>query len=271
MLMASNSGLYIYCIISDQEETDMISTEEVQTDKNKLADFRFGNTGVRNQPVYKIGYKDLYGVVSNFSLKQLKVNIDDVVAHQNVVETIRNKIGITTLPVRFGTILKSQQEVVNLLSRSYNEYKLKLIKFNGKNEFGIKVLVTNTTKERIKDLVENESEQIKRIKNSISSLSAGKSGSDYLLKLSLNDAIKNEIYKKIEALALEIHEQFRGISSDATLLKADTEQIILNAAYLVDQNNATAFEQKVMELKKKYASANLIFHMSGAWAPYSFC
>jgi Gas vesicle synthesis protein GvpL/GvpF len=120
-------------------------------------------------------------------------------------------------------------------------------------------------------LAESESEQIKKIKDNISSLSNAKPGSDYLLKLSLNDAIKNEISKKREQLALEIHQQFAQISVETTLLKADIEQIILNAAYLVDKNSSMNFESKLTELKKEYGSTGLVFHISGPWAPYSFC
>ncbi len=270
--MDNDTGLYIYCLINERGRIETTDTEEIpESVKNDQPHFMFGNVGVRNQPAYKIRYKDLSAVISNFSLKQLKATIDDVVAHQKVVETIRKEIERNVLPIRFGTILRNRQELTNLLSRSYDEYKSKLIKFNGKDEFGIKILITDTTKEKLKDLVESESEQIKKIKDNISSLSPNKSGSEYLLKLSLKDAVKNEIFKKIERLALGIHKQFTDLSSEATLLKADTEHIILNAAYLLSQNDSTNFESKFMELKKEYGSTGLIFHISGPWAPYSFC
>lgn len=259
--MDRNSGLYIYCIMNEERE--------IYTDSQPIP--IFGNIGVRNQPVNKVRYGDLSAVVSNFSLQQLQANVDDVVAHQRVVEAIRKETRATVLPVRFGTVLRNQREVTNLLSKSHNEYKSQLLRFNGKDEFGIKVLITNTAKEKFKDLVEAESEQIKKIKSNISSLSPANSGSEYLLKLSLRDAIKNEVFKKIERLALEIHSKFAEISVDATILKADAEQIILNAAYIINQNNPVTFESKLMEIKKRYEGLGLVFHMSGPWAPYSFC
>ena len=257
--MTSNIGLYIYCVMN---KTD---TKGLKAKKSKPEDL-----GIRNQQIYEIGYRDLSAVVSNFPLEQLKANMDDVIAHQKVVENMRKKAGITILPVRFGTILKNQEEVVNLLSKSYNEYKSKLSKLSGKDEFGLKVLITNTTREKLQELVEAESKEIKKMKDNISSLSANSSGSTYLLKLNLEDAIKNGISKKIEKLANEIHQQFVQISEESNLLKADIEQLILNAAYLVNQNSATVFKSKFQELKQAYGSVGLIFHMSGPWAPYSF-
>ena len=265
--MTNDTGLYIYCVM-DQKEGVGVESEKIQT--TNQSHFKFGNIGVRKQPVSKIRHNDLSAAVSDFPLTQLKADIDDVVAHQNVVETIRKELGTTVLPVRFGTILKNQQEVIDLLSTSYNEYKSKLLKFSGKDEFGIKILISDAAKEKLEKLAEAESEEIKKIKDKISSLSNAKPGSDYLLKLSLNDAIKNEISKKREKLAHEIHQQFAQISVETTLLKADIEQIILNAAYLVDKNNAMNFESKYKEFKDEYGSTGLIFHMSGPWAPYSF-
>src|SRR5919108_1089866 len=118
--MTSNIGLYIYCVTNE-------------TARKKAIKSKPGDLGIRNQQVYKIGYKDLSAVVSEFPLDQLKANMDDVVAHQKVVEEMRKKAGTTILPVRFGTILKNQEEVTNLLSGSYNEYKSRLSKLNGKD------------------------------------------------------------------------------------------------------------------------------------------
>jgi hypothetical protein len=261
--MSSKFGLYIYCIV----DKDIKAADR---DVNR-EDPGIGITGLRNQSMYQVKYKDLGAVVSNFSLQRLKASIDDIMAHQKAVEILRNKNEATVLPVRFGTVLKNHAEVSSLLSKSYDEYKSKLTKFKGKDEFGIKVLISEKVREKLKNEVETESTQVKRIKNSISSVSASKSGSDYLLKLTLKDAIRNELYKKLEQLTLEIHQQFADLSVDSALLKNDVEQIILNAAYLVDRDNSNFFKSKAIELREHYRSVGLVFHLSGPWAPYSFC
>jgi Gas vesicle synthesis protein GvpL/GvpF len=87
--MTNDSGLYIYCVMDQKEEVG-IEREKIQTSNQSR--FKFGNIGVRNQPIFKISHKDLTAVVSNFSLKQLKADIDDVVAHQKVVETMRKEL-----------------------------------------------------------------------------------------------------------------------------------------------------------------------------------
>src|SRR5919197_4428748 len=258
--MVNPTGLYIYCIIQEKEEG-----------KGRNQNFDLGNIGLKNQSVYAIRHNDISAVVSKLSLHQLESNIDDVVTHQKVVETTKQKTGTTILPVRFGTVVRNQEEVTNLLSKSYREYKSKLIKLDGKDEFGIKVLKTKTFEDKVKDLVEAESQQIKSIKDNISSLSHDKPGSEYMLNLTLKDTVKNAIYKKMEELTLKIHQEFVEISEDAALLSTDNlEQLALNAAYLVNKDNLETFKSRLKKVEDEYGSMGLIFHMSGPWAPYSF-
>ena len=262
--MVNPTGLYIYCIMQEKEEG--------KEGKRRNQDFDLGNIGLKNQSVYAIRHNDISAVVSKLPLHQLEANIDDVVTHQKVVETAKQKTGTTILPVRFGTVVRNQQEVTSLLSKSYREYKSKLIKFDGKDEFGIKVLKTKTFEEKLKDLVEAESQQIKNIKDNISSLSHDKPGSEYMLNLTLKDTVKNEIYKKMEQLTLKIHQEFAEISEDTTLLNTDNlEHLALNGAYLVNKDNSEAFKSRLNKVEEEYGSMGLIFHMNGPWAPYSFC
>src|ERR671939_184485 len=118
--MVNPTGIYIYCIMQEKEEG-----------KRRNQNFDLGNIGIKNQSVYAIRHDDISAVVSKLPLQenQLGANIDDVITHQKVVETTKQKTGTTILPVRFGTVVRNQDEVTSLLSKSYREYKSKLIKF----------------------------------------------------------------------------------------------------------------------------------------------
>ena len=257
--MVNPTGIYIYCILQENDKEQ----RKIKTD--------YGNIGLNNQSIYNISHNDISAVVSKYPMQELRANVDDIVTHQKVIETIKQKSGATILPVRFGTVVRNQEAVTNLLVKSYQEYKLKLDKFDGKNEFGIKVLKTKIFGEKMKDLVETQSQQIKTLKQNLTSLPPDKPGSEYMLNLTLKDALKKEIYKKVEQLTLQIHQEFSEISENATMLNTDNiEQLALNSAYLVDSNNSEAFRNRLDKVKEKYGNMGLIFHMSGPWAPYSF-
>ncbi len=98
-------GRYVYCILEGEKKSDI------------------GNIGLFDTSVYTIGHKDLNAIVSVIPFKETQANVDNIVAHQRVVEASR-KIG-TTLPVRFGVIIKTEDGVKNLLAKSYKDFRSK--------------------------------------------------------------------------------------------------------------------------------------------------
>jgi hypothetical protein len=243
-------GRYIYCIINWGEKKPIGN---------------FGNIGIGENPVYTIDYKDIAAVVSTIPFKQMDSNMNDIVAHQRVVEAAREVD--TVLPVRFGVILKNEEGIKKLLAGSYKDYRSKLTGLRGKDEIGIKVLLNKASLKKIKEQAE-QSEEIRKMKQEISS---AKPGTSYFLKMRLEDAMKNETLMKIDKLVGEINTSLAGSAVDRRLLKNDVGEIVLNAAYLVDKSKTGAFDAKVKELKERFEKEGVTLHRSGPWAPYSFC
>lgn len=243
-------GRYIYCIVD---------WEENKPTRN------FGNIGIGENAVFTIGYKDIAAVVSAIPFKQLESNLNDIMAHQRVVEAARE--ADTVLPVRFGVILKSEDGIKKLLASSYKDYASKLSALRGKDELGIKVLLNKSSLKKIEAQAEM-SEEIQKIKQEISS---SKPGTSYFLKLRLQDAVKNETLMMVDKMAGEINNSFTQIAVDSRLLKNDVGEIVLNAAYLVDRHRTPEFDTKVRELRERFEREGMTIHRSGPWAPYSFC
>jgi len=225
-----------------------------------------GSIGLLGNKVYTINHIDISAVVSKAPFKEMKPDVDSIIAHQRVVEASKNVT--TTLPVRFGILFKSEQGVKKLLTKSYNDFKSKLNKLKDKEEFGIKLILEMENMRKIQKQVIDKSDEIKRIKNEISESGTGTA---YFLKMRMNEAIKNEVLRKVEELAGDVHRDLVSCSVDSCFLKVDLEDVILNAAYLVNKSEIKKFDDKLDKLKKKYSTHGLIFHQSGPWAPYSFC
>jgi len=244
------NGRYIYCII-DWGEKKPIGN--------------FGNIGIGENAVYTIDYKDIAAVVSTIPFKQMESNLNDIVAHQRVVEAARESN--TVLPVRFGVILKNEEGIKKLLASSYRDYRAKLSSLRGKDEIGIKVLLDKSSLKKIKEQAA-QSEEIRKLKQEISS---AKPGTSYFLKMRLEDAMKNETLMKIDKMVGEINSSLAEAAVDRRLLKNDVGEIVLNAAYLVEKDKIRAFDAKVKELRERFEREGMTLHRSGPWAPYSFC
>lgn len=241
-------GRYVYCILNSENQK------------------KLGKIGILDTMVYTINHNDISAVVSTMPFKEFEPKIDNIVAHQRVVDTAR-KIE-TALPVRFGVIFKGDEGVKRLLKKSYKNFKTKLHYLKDKDEIGIKVLLDKKQIEKIKQSVSDNSDEIKKLKKDISSSGEGTA---YFLKMRLDDAIKNEVLQQINKLASQIHKEISDLAVENRLFSNELDNVVLNSAYLINKSDYDNFNKNLELIKKHYKLHNLSFHMSGPWAPYSFC
>jgi hypothetical protein len=231
-------GRYIYCI------------SESSRDQNLDA------VGILGRPVFFVGFKDIGAYVSKVPYEDLETNIQTIETHQHVVELSR--VRVSTLPVKFGVIFKTDDGVKTLLTKSYDDYKSKLTKFRNKDEFGLKVLITKQTSGI-------EPKAPKRGKTSVGE------GASYFQKLRDEETKRSDELKKWDKIRGVIREELSEHAEQQTVLSSDLPQILLNAAYLVDRKKTAAFESSGKNVRLRFEPEGLAFHMSGPWAPYSFC
>lgn len=241
------TGVYLYCI------------SETSSKKN------LGNIGLYEKPAYAIGFKDIGAIVSDAPFKEIQPNVNEINSHQQVVEAAREKW--TTLPVRFGTMFKSEDGVIKYLEKSYKDLRAKISKFENKDEYGIKVVFDKDDLTKL-DMKIDDNDEIKKIKEEM--FTSGQ-GASYFLRLKMEEAKRNQVLKKVDEIATDIHKQISSCVFEGCVLKADIAQIILSAAYLVDRNKKDEFDAKTQKVREKYEANGIMIHTSGPWAPYSFC
>ena len=143
-----NEGKYVYCIIKSERPLS------------------FGALGIGNEPalVQTVNYRDLAAVVSSTSLVVQDPTRDNVLAHQRVNETVMQHH--TVIPMSFGTVFKTDDDIIELLRSAYEAFTDVLNKMQDKFEFGLKVL---WDREEIIREIEGDDEDIRRLKGEISS------------------------------------------------------------------------------------------------------
>ena len=101
---------------------------------------QFGPIGIGAEPaeVYTVHYKDMAAVVSDAPLEVLDSTRENVLAHERVNETVMREH--TVIPMSFGTIFKTREDIVELLRSAYDAFGDVLNKMQDKLEFGLKVL-----------------------------------------------------------------------------------------------------------------------------------
>jgi len=237
------TGRYVYCIVrSDQP-------------------LSFGPIGIGEEPapVYAVRCDDLSAIVSDTPLGVLDPTRDNVLAHQRVNETVMREH--TVLPMSFGTMFKTRDDVTAFLKSAYRAFSDVLDKMENKLEFGLKVLWDRDAV--IRDIEEHD-EDIHRLKNEI----AAQKGSTYFARMQYGRLIDAALQATSERYVSEIFDRLRDVSVAARANKPIGDRMILNAAFLVSRDAEEAFDGRVKDLGSKHSM--LTFRYTGPWPPYNF-
>jgi hypothetical protein len=236
-------GKYVYCIIHADEPR------------------RFGPIGMGQEPaeVHTVNYREIAAVVSDTPTEVFDATRENVLAHERVNETVMRSF--TVIPMSFGTVFKTQDDIVELLRGAYDAFQDVLLKMEDKLEFGLKVL---WDRDVIVREIESEDEDVRRLKNEITAAR----GSTYFARMHYGRSIEAALQARSERYVAEIFAQLRDVCVASRANKPIGDRMIMNAAFLVSRDKEVAFDAKVKEIGAVYDKLN--FRYTGPWPPYNF-
>jgi hypothetical protein len=246
--MSSEDGLYLYGIV----------------DTNSKQDFGSIGIGGRGDRVYTLAYQGIAAIISSSPIIKYHVTRDNVLAHTRVLETAVKDY--TVLPVRFCTIAKNEQMIVNnLLKTRYQEFIDLSKEMHGKIELGIRA--------RWKDMdaifaeVVEENKAIKALKED--SLHEKDVQKKYANSVKIGGMVQKALEQKRKRESQTLLEAIKPISLDYKESQLYGDMNLLNATFLVDQTKEADFDKKVNDLQKEYQERTLLLSTSST-VPYSF-
>ena len=236
-------GRYVYCIIRAS---------------NLL---RFGAIGMDEEwpDVYTINFRDMAAVVSDVRISPLDPTREHALAHERVNETVMRDY--TVIPMSFGTIFKTRDDILELLRSAYDAFADVLNKMQDKLEFGLKVV---WDRDEMVRAIEQEDEGIHRLKREISS----QKGSTYFARVQYHRLIDAAVQARSERYVSEFLQRLRDVSVASRVNKPLGAQMIMNAAFLVQREQEEAFDRRIKEIASNFEK--LTFKYTGPWPPYNF-
>ena len=209
-----------------------------------------------------IAYRDLSTVVSSVPMSKYVVSKEIMLDHEKVIEAVMKDH--TVLPVRFYTVAPNAEEIRSLLRRRYQEFKKLLRELDNKVELGLKALWKDMDaifKEIVEGNEENKIVRDKMIAGSGEDVGQDKAALSRRVKL----ALEEKKAKEREALL----QPLRKVCSDFCLNIIHGDDMIMNAAFLVDRAREKEFDSCVKELGVHYGD-RIEFKYVGPVPPYSF-
>lgn len=231
-------GKYIYCIIRGRGRRS------------------FGPIGIgdHGDEVSTIFCRDLGAVISNVPMTKYVVDKESMIAHEKVIEEVMKDYAV--LPVRFQTVAASADEIRSLLGKRYAEFMGLLRHVDNKVELGLKVLWRDM-ESIFREIVEQNNDIAK---------SLGQTKGE---KRAAREAMKSVLQQKKETEAEKLLGPLRSIALDFCLNRTHGDDMVMNAAFLVDKGWEREFDNRVEELATRYGD-RMKFVYVGPAPPYSF-
>ncbi|MCK4263713.1 MAG: GvpL/GvpF family gas vesicle protein, partial [Candidatus Aminicenantes bacterium] len=232
MSTEKEEGKYIYCVINSTDEKD------------------FGNMGIggRGDKVHSVCYKDIAAVVSTSPIKKYSIRRESILTHQKIMERLMEDY--TILPVKFSTVAGGKEGVdvvqrirLEVLKARHEELKDLLAKMDNKMELGLKALWLDM-KTIFYEIVE-ENPRIKRMRRMAFS---GKSVRFQKQQVTLGEEVKNALEAKKAKEEDEIIASLKRCYVDKRTNKLFGDNMIINAAFLVDKSRSEEFDNLIKKL-----------------------
>jgi hypothetical protein len=238
-------GKYVYCIVETKAALDL------------------GPLGIGSgdSHVHTIHFNELAAVVSDTPLCLYDPTRENLLAHELVNETVMKDH--TVLPMSFGTIFRTEEDVVELLRSTGTAFSEVLGKIRNKIELGLKAVWDQP---RIVAELEAENPEIGSLKAEIESSAAG---STYLARVKLGRMVEAALEERGNKLVSGIYEALRPLAVASRSNKVIGHNMILNAAFLIERDRQSDFDRVVKELSVVHGDV-LTLKYTGPWPPYNF-
>jgi len=238
-------GKYTYCVICSLEPRQFTTL----------------GIGERGDIVHTVHFVSLAAVVSDSPVIEYESSRRNMMAHTRVLEEVMR--GFTILPVRFGTVAPSAEAVQKVLKQRSGEFHALLAEMEGRVELGLKAFWYE--KVIFQEIVE-ENPPIHRLRDSLMGHSSEET---YYERIRLGEMVENAMWKKRDEDAERILDQLRPLVYKTRANKVITDRMVLNAAFLVEEDHQAEFDATVDRLDEEMGK-RFIFKYVGPVPPYNF-
>lgn len=223
-------------------------------DSNKEIDFSLA--GLEGNFVFNIPYYDIGIVVSDLNGEMRSISKRCVWGHEEVIDRLMESF--TVLPMRFLTVFNKKEDVFSVMRERYRDFKDNLDKFQNKSEFGIKVIWPG---QMIREQIKKENESI--------NLPGNRSPAKNFMQEKFQEYRIDRLFKEeADKYIVIVDKFFSGFAVEKRYVKLKTENLLLNASYLVEKEREDDFKDAFKQLRS--VTSDLRYLFSGPWPPYNF-
>lgn len=226
------TGLYLYCIIHEPSK-----------------DIEWDIQGMNSMQVRSIHHRDLAVVVSATPMTRCRLSRENTITHEVVIEKVMSR-GYSVLPIRFGTISKSEEKIrKKLLEGRYWEFEGLIRKMEGKQEVGIRIFCEE---KYLFDQVLKDNPKIVKFRDELAKKPPNETHQERIkIGQMVEEAVKVE-KKKYQEIILK---HLATCSVEHRVNQALGDRMVFNGAFLIESVAEADFNKRIEELNNKLGEA----------------
>lgn len=198
-------------------------------------------------------------LISGADKKPFPIKRRNLLAHEEVLTEALSHFDV--LPFRFNTIVDSQQQIKNTLSRDFERFEAALNELAGKEEVSVMAYFKQD------DYIQKISEQDAAIVQFKKQLNPKTAKRDDLIKV--GQMVEKAIAARKGEIQQKLHKALDKVSVDAVVQTPKGDKAAFQAAYLVEQDKIDALEEALEEVATPLAD-ELKFKLNLKLPPYHF-
>ncbi len=222
---------------------------------------------LKESGIYAIEYEDVSAVVSDTRDEKLEYLDREALAHllvdhQQKIEKIMGNGCSAIIPMQLGTIVNSGNDVIKILKNGFTVLNETFAIIENVEEFDL-VAVWNNFPDIIKTI--SEMPQIRLMREDI----AKKNVFDQADSINIGKLMKKKIDEKNNKVSLDVIHSLMPYCLDTKKHETMNDEMPVNSAFLVKEENRDSFMEMIDQLDTKYAD-QLNFKIVGPLPCYSF-
>ena len=240
----SGQGKYIYGIVEEPQLR------------------RFSFMGVGEADVHTINHQGIAAIVSDTEFSEIDPTRKNVQSHTVVQDELLKEY--TLLPMGFGMVAASEDEVRGLLEKNYEGLTSELNRLANMIEIELKLYWDQET--NIKE-IQGENQELSRIKAKIKAASSPAETRNLMIEA--GRLVENIVLDWKTRYAEMVYANLSELSNDAKMNNPVGLKNLLNASFLIEKSRESEFKEQVYKLDSKF-QGKVNFKYVGPMPPYNF-
>jgi hypothetical protein len=260
-------ALYVYCVGAREELAPLFEGE--------LPDAMEGARGLE-----LVEREDLSAVacavpLADYGEGALEARLADAawtatraLRHERAVEHFARRA--TVLPLRFGTIYLSRENVARMLAERAAQLRATLERLKGREEWGLNVYVERA---RLREQAASLSERLREMETEAAAAPPGRA---YLLRKKVDALRDEEARAETRSAASTIESELTKACDGAARLRVikdeagEQGELVTRLAFLVRREGFDDFRSAAERLAERYTPLGFRFELTGPWPAYNF-